>query len=404
MTLDAQTLHTQAAPPLPTERRCPFSQPEGLAEIRETAPISRATFASGREAWLVTGFAEVRSILRDPRFSVRIPGSLHESEAAAKTLPGRGSLLWQDAPDHDVDRKILAQEFTVRRMNLLRPNITRIVEDHLDALIADGAPTDLVEKFAIPVPSMVISDLFGVPEADREQFQDAAASLMTLDLDAEAVQAAGMAVSMTVYKLIQHKREHPGDDLISALLAHDDPDGIMTDEFLVTMAATLLIAAHDTTACMIGLGTALLLNNPDQFALLRENPDLVGGAVEEMLRYLTIAQRGAERVAIEDVTIGTASIKAGDQVAVHLPAANFDPTVVENPDVFDITRRPTPHVAFGFGSHQCIGQQLARIELQVVFEALVRKLPTLTLAADVDRIPFRHDMVFYGVHELPVTW
>ncbi|OLR93560.1 cytochrome P450 [Actinokineospora bangkokensis] len=393
------------APAYPTDRGgCPFRQPAGLAEFRDRAPVARATFASGREGWLATGHAEVRAILRDPRFSVRIPGSLHESADVVKHLPGRGSLLWQDGEEHDSDRRLLAREFTVRRMNLLRPNIQRIVDEHIDRMLAARAPVDLVKMFAVPVPSAVISDLFGVPEDVREDFQSGAEAMMALNTDPEALAAAGMRVSMIVYQVIQRKRAEPGDDLISGLLALPDPEGVLTDEFLVTMASTLLIAAHDTTACMIGLGTALLLDNPDQLALLRERPDLVPGAVEEMLRYLSIAQRGAERVAVEDVEIAGVTIKAGDQVAVHIPGANLDPAISEGAEDFDVTRRPTPHVAFGFGSHQCIGQQLARIELQVVFETLLRRLPGLALAKPIDQIPFRDEMVFYGVHELPVTF
>ncbi|HWO61311.1 MAG TPA: cytochrome P450 [Umezawaea sp.] len=390
-------------PRLPTERKCPFSPPVGLAELREETPVTRALFESGREGWLFTGYDEVRTLLRDPRFSVKVPHSMHSLEEGPPK-PGRGSLLWQDAPDHTTDRKLLAKEFTVRRMQALTPRIQQIVDAHLDAMAAMPQPVDLVEAFAIPVPSMVISSLFGVPVEELESFQSAAADMMRVDIDQEATYAAGARITGSLYQLIQAKKAQPGDDLLSALVTMDDPDGVVDDMFLVTAAATLLIAAHDTTACMIGLGAALLLDRPDELAKLRADPSLIGNTVEELLRYLTIGQRGAERVALEDVRIGDVVVKEGEQVVAHGLAANFDPALVEDPERFDISRRPSAHLAFGFGPHQCIGQQLARIELQIVFQSLFARFPTLALAVPVEELPFRHEMVFYGVHELPVTW
>jgi cytochrome P450 len=376
------------APRLPTERRCPFAPPEGLAEIRDNSPVTKAVFDSGNQAWLFSGYHEMRELMRDTRFSVKVPRSVHTLEEEPPK-PGRGSLLWQDAPDHTTDRRLLAKEFTVRRMQALTPRIQRIVDDHLDAIAAMEQPVDLVKAFATPVPSMVISSLFGVPEDQLESFQDAAAEMMRVNIDPEATRAAGERITMSLFALIHAKKANPGNDLLSALIALDDPDGVIDDMFLVTAAATLLIAAHDTTACMIGLGTALLLDRPDQLAKLRADPTLISNAVEELLRYLTIGQRGAERVALEDVEIGGVHIKAGEQVVAHALAANFDPEFVESPDRFDITRRPSAHLAFGFGAHQCIGQQLARIELEIVFKTLFERFPTLKLAKPVEELPFR---------------
>ncbi|MDQ2588927.1 cytochrome P450 [Saccharothrix yanglingensis] len=392
-----------AVPHLPTARGCPFAPPDGLADIREKNPITRAVFEGGEEAWLFTGYQEVRDLLRDQRFSVRIPRSVHTRDEQPPR-PGRGSLLWQDPPTHTADRRLLAKEFTVRRMQSLQPRIQRIVDEHLDRIASLPQPVDLVAEFATPVPSMVISSLFDVPVEQLDAFQDAAAEMMRVDVEPEAVQAAAGRIMFALHQLIQAKRAEPGEDLLSALIAADDPEGVVDDTFLVTAAATLLIAAHDTTACMIGLGTALLLDRPDQVALLRADPSLIGNAVEELLRYLTIGQRGAERVALEDVRYGDVKIKAGEQVVAHALAANFDPAFVPEPERFDITRRPSAHMAFGFGPHQCIGQQLARIELQIVFRSLFERFPTLRLAVPVEELPFRHEMVFYGVHELPVEW
>lgn len=395
---------TTGAPGVPKTRSCPFLPPDGIAAVRDTAPVTRATFTSGHEAWLVTGYEQVRAVLRDPSFSVNVPHALHTQDGVVTQKPGRGSLLWQDAPEHTDDRKLLAKEFTVRRMQALRPNIQRIVDEHLDAIEAQGGPIDLVKTLANPVPSMVISDLFGVPAERRAEFQEIAEAMMRVDQDAAATEAAGMRLGGLLYQLVQERRANPGDDLISALITTEDPDGVIDDMFLMNAAGTLLIAAHDTTACMIGLGAALLLDRPDQLALLREDPSLIGNAVEELLRYLTIGQFGAERVATQDVEFGGVRIAKGEQVVTHVLAADFDPAFVEDPERFDITRRPAPHLAFGFGAHQCIGQQLARMELQIVFETLFRRFPTLRLAKPVEELRFRTDMVFYGVHELPVAW
>ncbi|WP_210408237.1 cytochrome P450 [Allokutzneria sp. NRRL B-24872] len=389
---------------VPRTRKCPFSPPPGLAEVRDRAPVTRATFPSGDEAWLITGYAEVRAAMRDPRFSVLVPRALHTKDGVVTAKPGRGSLLWQDAPEHTTDRKLLAKEFTVRRMQALRPNIQRIVDEHLDEMERLGPPADLVSSFAVPVPSMVISDLFGVPVEQRPEFQEIAEAVMGVNPDPEVAQAAGMRLGGMLFQMVQERRANPGEDLISALIGTDDPDGVIDDMFLITAAGTLLIAAHDTTACMIGLGSALLLDRPEQFALLRNDPSLVGTAVEEMLRFLTIGQYGGERIATEDVEIGGVLIRKGEQVVVHALAADFDPALVVDPETFDITRRPSAHLAFGFGPHQCIGQQLARIELQIVFETLVRRFPELRLAVPAEELSFRDEMVFYGVHKLPVTW
>ncbi|MET9418360.1 cytochrome P450 [Streptomyces klenkii] len=400
----SETTTAAGAPAVPKARSCPFLPPDGLAGIREESPVTRATFTSGREAWLVTGYEQVRAVLRDPSFSVNVPHALHTQDGVVTQKPGRGSLLWQDAPEHTDDRRLLAKEFTVRRMQALRPNIQRIVDEHLDAIEAQGGPVDFVKAFANPVPSMVISDLFGVPVERREEFQDIAEAMMRVDQDVAATEAAGMRLGGLLYQLVQERKADPGDDLISALITTEDPGGVIDDMFLMNAAGTLLIAAHDTTACMIGLGTALLLDRPDQLALLREDPSLVGNAVEELLRYLTIGQFGSERVATQDVEFGGVRIAKGEQVVTHVLAADFDPAFVEDPERFDITRRPAPHLAFGFGAHQCIGQQLARIELQIVFGTLFKRFPTLRLAEPVTELRFRNDMVFYGVHELPVTW
>jgi cytochrome P450 len=391
------------APRLPTARGCPFAPPDGLVEIRERTPITRAVFESGAQAWLFTGYQQVRELLRDSRFSVRVNNSVHTKDKQPPR-PGRGSLLWQDPPTHTADRRLLVKEFTVRRMRALRPRIQRIVDDHLDRIATLPQPVDLVRELAIPVPSMVISSLFDVPIGELDAFQTAAAEMMRVDVEPAAVLIAGERIMATLSQLIQTKRANPGDDLLSALITSDDPEGVIDDGFLVTAAATLLIAAHDTTACMIGLGAALLLDRPDQLATLRADPSLIGNTVEELLRYLTIGQRGAERVATEDVRFGDVLIRAGEQVVAHALAADFDPVLLPEPERFDITRRPSAHLAFGFGPHQCIGQHLARIELRIVFQSLFQRFPTLRLAVPAQDLPFRHEMVFYGVHKLPVEW
>jgi cytochrome P450 len=391
---------------LPRQRTCPFDPPADYRGIQETWPIERLTFPSGRLGWLVTGYDVSRAVLADTRFSSRRePGAnpirVLPPEAADLMVQQPGMFLTMDPPDHTRYRRLLTGQFTVRRMKALVPQIERIVAEHLDAMARSARPADLVQAFALPIPSMVICELLGVPYADRDQFQQRTAILLSLDPDWDTVRRVADELQAYMLDLVQAKRRRPTDDLLSGL-AHGG--GGLTDDELVNMGNLLLIAGHETTANMLALGTLTLLHHPEQMAVLRSGPAVLDRAVEELLRYLSIIQFGIPRVATEDVEVGGRSIRAGDPVVVAVMVADRDPARFPDPDRLDVTREYSPHLAFGHGVHQCLGQQLARVEMKVGLGALLERFPTLRLAVPLDQVRMRDDMAIYGVHELPVTW
>ncbi|MFC3998133.1 cytochrome P450 [Nocardiopsis sediminis] len=394
----------ETAPPLPTERPAgrPFDPPEELGRLRERQPLSRLTFADGHVGWLATGHAVVRAVIADRRFSSRqelmrspIPGT-----AATGPVPPAppGMFINMDAPDHTRYRRLLTGAFTVRRMRRLTARVEEITAEHLDALERQGPTADLVQAYAQPIPALVICELLGVPAADRASFQDHATTMNDNNATPEEGYAAFGAVQAYLGELVSAKRSAPTDDLLSDLTTTD-----LTDEELAVIGALLLSAGLDTTANMIALGAFALLCHPAQFAALRTDPGIAGRAVEELLRYLSVAHTGV-RVALEDVELDGHRIAAGDAVAVSVMAANRDPAKFPDPDVLDLRRNASGHVSFGHGIHQCLGQQLARVEMGVALPALAVRFPALRLAVAAGDVPLRTDSDIYGVHRLPVTW
>jgi cytochrome P450 len=387
---------------LPTTRTHPFDPP--LLDDRE--PIRPVTFADGHVGWLVTNYELSRSVLADQRFSsalehrralVRRPDV--EGLRVGEPAPP-GFFIGMDPPHHTRLRRLLTGQFTVRRMKALEPRIERIVADHLDAMAQAGPPADLVAAFALPVPSLVICELLGVPYADRERFQRDSATLLSLDASDEDGTAAWASMAAFLGELVGRKRAEPAEDLLSGLVA----GGELSDDELVGVALLLLIAGHETTANMLGLGTFALFLHPEQLDALREGRVDVANAVEELLRYLTVISFGTTRTAVEDVDLGGEMIRAGEAVGVYLPTANRDPLRFTSGDDLDLAADAHGHLAFGHGVHQCLGQQLARIEMRIAYPALLRRFPTLRLAVPADEVPLRSDMAIYGVHRLPVEW
>ncbi|CCH28866.1 cytochrome P450 [Actinosynnema sp. NPDC047251] len=396
-----ETLH----PELPVERSSPLDPSPRLGELRTTEPITRLHYPDGHEGWLVTSHELARAVLADRRFSNRAEIQHSPVRAGGKPVPAGppakpGMFINMDGTEHSRYRKLLTGQFTVRRMNQLVPRIEQIVADHLASMRAQGPGVDLVEAFALPVPSMVICELLGVPYDEREQFQRDTRTGFSLDNDFTEIMAAFERIEHYVADLVARKRDEPGDDMLSGLIE----TGELTDEEVTNMGLLLLIAGHETTANMLGIGTLALLENPDQLAALRADPALVDNAVEELLRYLSIIQIGPVRVALEDLELHGVRIKAGDNVTLSVPAANRDPNRFPNPDRLDVRRSASGHVAFGHGVHQCLGQQLARIEMRVGFAALIREFPDLRLAIPASEVPMRKDMGIYGVHRLPVEF
>ncbi|MFD2470320.1 cytochrome P450 [Amycolatopsis silviterrae] len=387
---------------LPTERQAgqPFDPPEGLAELREKSPLSRLDYPDGHTGWLVTGHALAREVLADRRFSARvelrhlpIPGAPTSDQPAPPGMFGS-----MDAPEHTRYRKLLAGQFTVRRMRRLTERIQAVADECLNAMADQGSPADVVPALAQPLPAHTICELLGVPYAERDRFQQQALTLFRLDNTPEETGAAYAAVLGVIGELVRAKRKAPTDDLLSDLTASD-----LTDTELVNVGFSLLGAGLDTTTNMLALGVFALLEHPDQLALLRAEPQLADQAVEELLRYLSIIPFTV-RTALEDLELHGEHVTAGESVTISVPAANHDPEHFPAPDKLDLRRKASGHVAFGHGIHQCLGQQLARFQLRVALPALLAKFPSLRLAVPAEDIAMRTDMLIYGVHQLPVAW
>ncbi|UKY48217.1 cytochrome P450 [Streptomyces inhibens] len=393
---------------LPMERDAgPFDPPRHITRLREARPVSPMVFPDGHEGWIVTGYDAVRQLMADTRFSSRqdigvlhIPYETPGMPAATEPSPQiPGMFIAMDPPDHTRLRRRLTGAFTVKRMKQLEEHIIDIAERQLDELARLTPPVDLVKEFALPVPSLVICELLGVPYADRETFQVNSAKFLVKDVSLDEKMAAYTELTTYLAELVTRKRATPGEDILSDLARHDD----LTIEELTGIAFLLLLAGHETTANMLALGTFALLEHPEQMAELRANPDLLPDAVEELMRYLSVVDI-LFRYATEDIELGGETIGKGSTVVVSMLAANHDPQRFDNPDTLDVHRKARGHLSFGHGVHQCLGQQLARIEMRAGFDGLLRRFPTLKLAIPAGEVKLRTDMNIYGVHELPVTW
>ena len=393
--------------PMPRAAGCPFDPPPTAQAMHAERPVAKVRMWDGSTPWLVTRYADARALLADPRASSRatLPGFPHPSAGFRDSAPQRRSFISMDDPEHARIRRMVTAPFAIKRVEAMRPAIQKITDDLIDAMLAGPTPADLVHALALPLPSLVICALLGVPYKDHEFFQRNSSLMINRYSSADEAVAANNALTDYLDDLIGVKLAEPADDMLSELATRVD-NGELTRREAASMGVLLLIAGHETTANMIALGTAALLVHPDQLATLREtdDPKVVAKAVEELLRYLTIVHNGRSRVALEDIEIGGETIRAGDGIIVYTGTGNRDAELFPEPDRLDIGRDARRHMAFGFGVHQCLGQPLARVELQVVYSTLYRRIPTLRLATGVDELPFKHDGLVYGVYELPVAW
>jgi cytochrome P450 len=401
---------TVDAPEFPGARaeKCPFDPPPAIQSLQSEAPLTRVKLPDGTTPWLVTRYTEQKALLADARVSADVTRPGYPSQVPITESGGSSfiSFILMDDPEHARLRRMVTAPFMIKRVEAMRPGVQKIVDDLIDGMLAGPNPVDLVEAFALPVPSLVICQLLGVPYDDHDFFQDNSKVLINRDVTPQERFAAGGQLFQYLDRLIGTKLENPGDDLLSGLVDRIDK-GELTRQEAAQMGVLMLIAGHETTANMIALGTLALLEHPAQLDLLRssDDPRLVASAVEELLRYLNITHNGRRRVAVEDIEIAGETIRAGEGLIMANDIANRDPSVFADPDQLDLTRQEARrHVAFGFGVHQCLGQPLARMELQVVYSTLYRRIPTLRLAAPLPEIPFKHDGSVYGVYELPVTW
>jgi cytochrome P450 len=389
-------------------RRDAFNPTTELGEIRESTGVREVVNAFGMKVQLVTRHDDVKEVLSDyEHFSnARPPGFVipgapvmpEEEQASARA----GNLLGLDPPEHQRLRRMLTPEFNFRRIKRMEPRITEIVEDHLDAMEAAGAPADLVQHFALPIPSLVICELLGVPYSDRAEFQTRSGRQLDLSLPITERMELQRQGREYMHSLVDRSRSHPGDDILGTLVREHGNE--LTDDELVGIAGLLLLAGHETTSNMLGLGTLALLRHPDQLIAVRDDPDAVGPAVEELLRWLSIVQTSIPRITTADVEIAGVPIPAGQLVFASLPAGNRDPEFTQEPDVLDIRRGAPGHLAFGHGVHHCLGAPLARMEMRIAWPALFRRFPGLALAEDFEDVQFRSFHFIYGLRSLLVRW
>ncbi len=396
----------QTAAVFPAERRCPFEPPREHAELREQHGIFEVDLPSGQQAWLISGHADVRKALEDDRLSADLARPNFPSlRAQAVDSPLKGTFMRSDGEAHLRIRRMLNREFTVRRAESMRPMIEEVVDSALAALAAAGPGADLVELYALPVPSGLICRLLGVPYEQHKLFEERTSTMINTRSAPEAVRGAAMELYSYLVELVALRRREPQDDLITRLLKEQVEPGHLQEAELASISMLLLAGAHETTASMIAAGVLTLLQHPDQLALLRQRPELMPGAVEELLRYLTVAQVGTFRVAAADLRVGDREIRAGEGVILDLAGADWDPSMFEEPDRLDITRNARRHVAFSHGPHNCVGQSLARVELTLAYQRLLDRFPDLALAVDPAELRYRpHTVGLAGVERLPVTW
>jgi cytochrome P450 len=401
---DAMT--SAEAPTFPFPREDPRHPPQRLTELLVHAPVSRVTIWDGSRPWLVTRHADVRFVLSDPRFSAdhTLPGYPGPNESMTRVRERYPTFVTMDNPRHDAYRKLLTREFTVRRIEQLRPSIRAYIAGLIAELRTKDGPVDFVEEFALAVPSAMICDLLGVPHRDQAMFQGLTRIMASSRSSAaEADRATNQLCESYLRELIALKEREPTDDLYSRLVVEQLVPGHLSEDEVVALGRLLLVAGHDTTSGMLGLSVlSVLLDRALRERLVAE-PKIVSGLVEELLRFWNIDNFGLRRVALEDVEVGGQLIRAGEGVITSGQAADRDAGVFSDPHTID-PQRPNvrSHQAFGFGIHQCLGQNLARAELQEVLGALFTEVPTLELATPLDEVTFDVDMFNYGVESMLV--
>ncbi len=396
------------APDYPMTRACPFDPPPDLVKVRNETPVGKVRIWDGSTPWLITGYDEARAVLGDERVSADIdkPGYPQVSEGIAARPDESKAFVNMDDPEHAAHRGALIRDFTVRRMEAMRPRIQSIVDGLIDSMLAGSPPADLVDQFALPLPSMVICEILGVPYEDRDFFHAISRTIITRESTPEQSVKAFDDILAYLGDLVEAKDANPGDDVFSHIAVEQLRTGKLSRREIAPMAAVLLVAGHETTASMIALGTALLFEHPEQLRVLRcsDDRELAASAVEELLRYLSIVHAGRRRVALEDLEVGGQLIRKGEGIIVSIDMANRDESAVPDPDRLDLRRGTRDHVAFGYGVHQCLGQNLARVELQVAFSSLFRRIPTLAPVQPVDELDFKPDGEVYGMGSLLVRW
>ncbi|MEV7091763.1 cytochrome P450 [Amycolatopsis sp. NPDC051045] len=388
---------------VPWARTDKFDPPAVFDSLREERPLAKMVYPDGHVGWIVSSYELVREVLSDLRFSHSCEVGHFPVTHQGQVIPTHplipGMFIHMDPPEHTRYRKLLTGEFTVRRTSRLIPRVEAVAAEQIEVMRAKGAPADVVADFAKPLVLRMLGELVGLPYEERDRYVPAVTLLHDAEADPAEAAAAYEVAGAFFDEVIERRRQQPQDDLISSLVNED-----LTQEELRNIVTLLLFAGYETTEGALSVGAFALLHHSDQLAALRAAPAKLDAAIEELLRYLTVNQYHTYRTALEDVKLEGELIRKGDTVTVSLPAANRDPAKFACPAELDIERDTSGHVAFGFGIHQCLGQNLARIELRAGFTALLRAFPDLRLAVPADEVPLRLKGSVFSVKELPVSW
>jgi cytochrome P450 len=393
-------------------RTNPFDPPPEYGEMRDKGPAALAVMPNGEKIWLIVSYEHARQILTDPRVTAcrSDPGfpvvlGMPNRKLMYEMSNRLPALLGMDPPDHTQHRKMAIPEFTVKRVRAMRTRVGQIVDQCIDELLAAPRPADLVKTVSVPVPTLVICDLLGVPYADRGTFSQHTGTLVRRDATEDEKRTAVTELMSYLEQLVIENEKEPGDHVIGRMITRYRKTGSYSRKHMVGMAVLLLNGGQETTANMISLGVVTLLAHPGYLAEIRRAPALTPRAVEELLRYFSVAtENTGYRAATADIEVGDVVIRKGDGILVVGSSANRDGRAFDEPDKFDIHRDSRHHIAFGYGAHQCLGQHLTRLEMEVVFNAIFRRIPELRLAIPEEQIKFKYDASPYGVYELPVTW
>jgi cytochrome P450 len=377
-----------------------FQDPYSVhARLRAQRPVARVIMPGGLPAWLVTGYAEARAALTDPRLHKLPRGWRPEPHSMLAAIELH--MLNSDPPDHERLRKLVNKAFTARRVEQLRPRISAITTELLDDM-STRQEVDLLASLAFPLPITVICELLGVPVADRDEFRAWSATIVSSTVSPDVFQAHGTAMTGYFRKMLAARRREPADDLLSALVAARDEEDRLTEDELLSMAFLLLVAGHETTVNLIGSGMLALLLNPGEMARLRADRSLLGSAVEELLRYVNPVNNATLRFAGEPLEIGGQQVSPDEVVLVSLSGANRDPSRYADPDRLDLSRDSAGHLAFGHGIHYCLGAPLARLEAEIAFGGLLERFDSITLAVPADSLRWRPSTLIHGLETLPV--
>lgn len=374
-----------------------------FSQLREKDPIYRTLLPSGQYAWIVTRYEDAVVILKDQRF-IKDATKLMDDDSSQNIMAK--TMLFSDPPDHRRLRSLVQQAFTPRMIEGLRERIEEITNELLDEIQRKNE-IDFIDEFAFPLPIIVICEMLGVPTEDRNKFRDWSNTLVEASNNPESIEETQESLGAFIAYLqefISKRRKDPQDDLISKLIQAEEEGDQFTAQEVSSLVFLLIIAGHETTVNLIGNGVLALLKHPEQKEKLQSNPDLIHSAVEECLRYDGPVEFSTDRWAGETVEFREKTIQKGDLVLVAIDSADRDPEQFEDPDVFDITRGKSRHIAFGKGIHFCLGAPLARLEAEIAISTLLRRLPELRLSKDPETLQYRPGMLIRGLKELPVAF